>query len=653
MSLDNGSTWTAASTTGTNWSLTGQTLTASNTLKVKVTDLAGNDGAVSSQAYVLDTTAPTATISTVAFGTDTGSSSSDFTTSTAAQTISGTLSATLGTGETVYVSLDNGSTWTAASTTGTSWSLAGQTLTASNTLKVKVTDLAGNDGAVLSQAYVFDTTSPTATLTTTAAPSTGNATVRSSELGTAYLVKSTLTQPTTWAALTALETANDTSVNSVSISTANSDTALSLAGLLDGIYSLYTVDVAGNLSSASASTFTVDSIAPTATLTADTAASTGTATVQSTELGTAYLVKSTLTQPTTWAALTALETANDTSVNSVSISTANSNTALSLAGLLDGTYKLYTADAAGNLSAASTNTFTVDSTAPTATLTTGSGANSGNATVSSTELGTAYLVKTGGPGTSVTVSNVASITNADGARWNSVTIDAVNTSKSLSLEGLADGTYTLYTADAAGNLSAASTNKYSVIGGTISLGNGNGQLLGGLQVEGKWYYYWDKDGNGAANDTMTMDALETIMKGSSTGTVVTETNNTFTLNGLTLALPTRGTSNGWGYQPSTAWSSATNGADTATNSNTTYNDYMAIWDYLNGSTVGGATNGSGGTYSGQNATLPSNWTNASNPNFWSSTPGNSGTHGMVNPNVGYYESLNDAGYSGNVLFQVL
>ena len=51
----------------------------------------------------------------------------------AAQTVSGTLSATLGAGETVYVSLDNGSTWVAATTSGMSWSLAGQTLTASNT----------------------------------------------------------------------------------------------------------------------------------------------------------------------------------------------------------------------------------------------------------------------------------------------------------------------------------------------------------------------------------------------------------------------------------------------------------------------------------------------------------------------------------------
>ncbi|MEO5352825.1 MAG: DUF4347 domain-containing protein, partial [Magnetococcus sp. XQGC-1] len=175
VSLDNGSTWTAATTTvGVNtWSLAGQTLTGSNTLKVKVTDSAGNDGTVSSQAYTLDTTAPTTTIATTAFSADTAANSStnsDFVTSTAAQTISGTLSAVVATGETVYVSLDNGSTWTAATTTVgvNTWSLAGQTLTGSNTLKVKVTDSAGNDGTVSSQAYTLDTTAPTTTIATTA-----------------------------------------------------------------------------------------------------------------------------------------------------------------------------------------------------------------------------------------------------------------------------------------------------------------------------------------------------------------------------------------------------------------------------------------------------------------------------------------------------
>src|SRR5205085_4067328 len=59
VSLDNGSTWaTATSSVGSNtWSI-GVTLTASNTLKARVSN-ASTTGAALSQAYVLDTTAPT------------------------------------------------------------------------------------------------------------------------------------------------------------------------------------------------------------------------------------------------------------------------------------------------------------------------------------------------------------------------------------------------------------------------------------------------------------------------------------------------------------------------------------------------------------------------------------------------------------------
>ncbi|WP_157119413.1 DUF4347 domain-containing protein, partial [Azohydromonas lata] len=109
-------------------------------------------------------TPPTTTISTAAFSADTGSSSTDFLTKTAAQTISGTLSANLATGESVKVSTDGGTTWqTATASAGnTSWSLSGVTLTGSNTLKVKVSNSSG-DGSVYAQAYVLDTTPPTVT----------------------------------------------------------------------------------------------------------------------------------------------------------------------------------------------------------------------------------------------------------------------------------------------------------------------------------------------------------------------------------------------------------------------------------------------------------------------------------------------------------
>jgi len=48
----------------------------------------------------------------------------------------------------------------------------------------------------------------------------------------------------------------------VAITTASFNTSLSLAGLEDGTYSLYTVDAAGNLSAAAAGSFTLDTITP-------------------------------------------------------------------------------------------------------------------------------------------------------------------------------------------------------------------------------------------------------------------------------------------------------------------------------------------------------------------------------------------------------
>jgi VCBS repeat-containing protein len=165
VSLDNGSSWTAAvaSVGGSTWSLAGVTLSGSNTLKIKVTDAAGNDGPVYAQTYVLDTVGPSSSASSAQFSSDTGPSSTDLVTNSAAQTISGTLSSDLAAGDTVYVSLDNGQSWAVAVMNGPrAWSLAGQTLAGSNTLKVKVTDLAGNDSAMYSAAYVLDTLAPSA-----------------------------------------------------------------------------------------------------------------------------------------------------------------------------------------------------------------------------------------------------------------------------------------------------------------------------------------------------------------------------------------------------------------------------------------------------------------------------------------------------------
>lgn len=163
-SLDGGTTWTDITNkvSGTTLTWNGVTLAGSNTLKLKVTDSANVDGAVASQAYELDTTAPVQTFTGVTFSADTGAIGTDLITNTASQTIGATLSGTLSGSEKVFGSLDNGTTWVdlTAMVTGTTLSWTPVTLTGSSTLKLKVSDAAGNDGTVSSQAYVLDTTAP-------------------------------------------------------------------------------------------------------------------------------------------------------------------------------------------------------------------------------------------------------------------------------------------------------------------------------------------------------------------------------------------------------------------------------------------------------------------------------------------------------------
>ncbi|MDO3384222.1 Ig-like domain-containing protein, partial [Gilvimarinus sp. SDUM040013] len=99
--------------------------------------------------YVLDTTAPTLTISSVDISADTGTAATDFVTKTASQTITGTLSGALATGDILYGSVDNGSTWIdiTSKVSGTAISWDGATLSGSSTILFKITDAAGNDSS--------------------------------------------------------------------------------------------------------------------------------------------------------------------------------------------------------------------------------------------------------------------------------------------------------------------------------------------------------------------------------------------------------------------------------------------------------------------------------------------------------------------------
>jgi hypothetical protein len=251
-----------------NWSITSSTLSEGNhTLTVKATDTAGNTSVASSSlAVTIDRTAPTTTIASKIFSADTGSSNTDFITNTPAQTISGTLSANLAAGEVVYVSLDNGSTWAAATTSvgSNTWSLAGQTLSASNTLKIKVTDAAGNDGAVSSQAYTLDTTAPSAPSTPdmTSASDTGSSNTDNITSNTTPTFTGTAEAGST---VTLYDTDGTTVLGTATATGGNWSITSSALSSGNHTMTAKVTDAAGNVSSASAGlTTTVDAVAPSA-----------------------------------------------------------------------------------------------------------------------------------------------------------------------------------------------------------------------------------------------------------------------------------------------------------------------------------------------------------------------------------------------------
>jgi hypothetical protein len=330
ISLDNGGTWaTATGFVGdTTWQIGGLSLTASNTLQVRVAN-GGGSTAPLTQAYVLDTTAPTAAIATATLNHDNGSSNTDFITNTAGQDISGTYTGTIGIGETVQVSVDNGSTWTnaVANAVTHTWSTSGLSLlpTSTGTLKVQVADTAGNASTALSQAYVLDTTAPAASTiflsagSDTGASSTDRITSRttpnftgSTEANVAVKLFDGTTQVATttadgsgnWSIATdalsegphtitaqATDTAGNTSVASTAIvlnvdltapvlasATVNGSTLVMTYGeALDAVHvpgnGAFAVQVGGAADAVTA--VAVDSVAKTVTLTLTTAASSG------------------------------------------------------------------------------------------------------------------------------------------------------------------------------------------------------------------------------------------------------------------------------------------------------------------------------------------------------------------------------------------
>jgi hypothetical protein len=223
--------------------------------------------------------------------------------------------------------------------------------------------------------------------------------------------------------------------------------------------------------------------------------------------------------------------------------------------------------------------------------------------------------------------------------------------------------YTLTATDADGNadsqiVAVTVTDVVESLAGqsVIDLGS-SGKLIAPVQVEGKWYYFWDRSGDGTSagsggvNDYTTHDVLDGIFTQtlaqlnagtSGTGTNTTDTIRYATINGVKLALPTYGgpldgSDNAAPLQGINQYQNGTAVTNNTTTNNSTFDDLLAIWDSLNGVGTGNSSNG-----------IPSGWRGDS---YWSATPAGTG-HAFVYLYNGYVNSTYDI-FHNFVALQVL
>lgn len=189
----------------------------------------------------------------------------------------------------------------------------------------------------------------------------------------------------------------------------------------------------------------------------------------------------------------------------------------------------------------------------------------------------------------------------------------------------------------------------------IDLGS-YGYLIHPVQVEGKWYYIWDRNGDGAVNsarslnggfDIMTHNVLDdlfnydingvrntTSINPGDGGYGTTDNFHYATINGVKLALPTAGMVIGPNGSPVSQPGTAVGDGSTT---NPTYDDLLAIWDAYNGSGTGVGTSGT-----------PPGWLASA---YWSASLGNTLGHSTVS-NLGAVNGIADA-VNAYVILQVL
>ena len=276
----------------------------------------------------------------------------------------------------------------------------------------------------------------------------------------------------------------------------------------------------------------------------------------------------------------------------------------------------------------------IDTTAPTFTSATTNAAGTtitltySEALSATTAATGAFAVMTGGSAnvvTTVTVSGSTVVLTLTTAVTNGQAVTVAYTDPTA-------GNDTNAVQDTAGNdaVTLAATAVTNVTNITqYDLGS-SGKLIAPVQVEGKWYYFWDRSGDGTSNNTgslnggvdfTTHDVLDGIFNkdiNGVTNTTVANADGNFgttdiyryaTINGVKLALPTA--NGGMAFpQGIGAYQNGTVATGTGTANNSSFDELLAIWDTHNGT----------GTGTGMDGT-PSAWQAST---YWSATPSASG-----------------------------
>ncbi|WP_232455997.1 beta strand repeat-containing protein, partial [Burkholderia ubonensis] len=321
--IETGATVQYSVDNGAHWSTSFSAVEGTNNVQVRQTDIAGNTSSATSFSFTLDTSAAAPG---VALTTDSGSSASDHITNVGTLNLSG-----VETGATVEYSTDGGHTWS------TSFSA----VEGLNDVQVRQTDIAGNTSNPTSFSFTLDTSAaaPGVALTTDSGSSavdhiTNVGTLNLSGVEAGATVEYSTDGGHTWSAsFSAVEGLNDVQVRQT--------------------------DIAGNTSSATSFSFTLDTsaAAPGVALTTDSGSSavdhiTNVGTLNLTGVETGATVEYSTDGGHTWStSFSAVEGLNDIQVRQT--------------------------DIAGNTSSATSFSFTLDTSAaaPGVALTTDSGSS--------------------------------------------------------------------------------------------------------------------------------------------------------------------------------------------------------------------------------------------------------------------------------------